>query len=144
LGFTIRRPIVVLAISLVIFILSVMSLSFVPKTFLPTQDAGEFAVALDLPPGTNLDAMGEVAHQVDGIIRKNPEVRVSAQTVGGRDGEANTAEFYVQLVPAKTRKLNTSQFKEKLREQLKPMAFANPKVKDFDAVGGGQRPFNLN
>jgi HAE1 family hydrophobic/amphiphilic exporter-1 len=34
--------------------------------------------------------------------------------------------------------------KAKIREELKPFAYANIAVKDFDAVGGGQRPFNLN
>jgi HAE1 family hydrophobic/amphiphilic exporter-1 len=71
-------------------------------------------------------------------------VEISALQVGSKDGNANEASFFVRLTPAKTRKLNTGQVKEKVREQFKEIAFANPKVKDFDAVAGGQRPFNLN
>jgi HAE1 family hydrophobic/amphiphilic exporter-1 len=114
---------------------------FVPATFLPTQDAGEFTVGIDLPPGTSLDSMNELALKVDQTIRGNKEVLVSALTVGSREGDANYADLYVQLVPSKKRNMNTSEFKEILREQLKAYAFANPKVKDYDAVGGGQRPF---
>ena len=117
---------------------------YVPKTFLPPQDAGEFAVGLDLPPGTNLEAMNEAAKKADKIIRSNKEVEVSALTVGNQTGKSEVADFYVRLVPAKMRHLNTMQLKEKLREQLKPLAYANPQVKDYDAVAGGQRPFNVN
>jgi HAE1 family hydrophobic/amphiphilic exporter-1 len=64
--------------------------------------------------------------------------------VGGQNGEANVGTMFVRLVQAKQRKLNTSEVKAKVREQLKPFASANVAVKDYDAVGGGQRPFNLN
>jgi hydrophobic/amphiphilic exporter-1 (mainly G- bacteria), HAE1 family len=71
-------------------------------------------------------------------------VQTTVLVVGDRDGAANKASFFVSLVPSKQRVGNTSQFKDKLREQLKTYAYATPKVKDFDAVGGGMRPFTLN
>jgi HAE1 family hydrophobic/amphiphilic exporter-1 len=40
--------------------------------------------------------------------------------------------------------MNTSEFKERIRAMLKKYSYANPIVKDYDAVSGGQRPFNLN
>ncbi|NCA28662.1 MAG: efflux RND transporter permease subunit, partial [Proteobacteria bacterium] len=41
--------------------------------------------------------------------------------------------------------ISTSQFKEKLRAQIKDFSYANPVVKDFDPSGGASRgqPFNL-
>jgi HAE1 family hydrophobic/amphiphilic exporter-1 len=127
-----------------VFIVCCLAVAHVPATFLPPQDAGEFAVSLDMPPGTNLGAMSDVARKIDAEIRKNKEVEISALTVGSRTGDPNYADFYVKLVSAKDRKLNTSDVKQKLRDQLKPYAYANPIVKDYDAVGGGQRPFILN
>jgi HAE1 family hydrophobic/amphiphilic exporter-1 len=145
LGGVLKHPALTLVAAAAIFLFSTLFVGkYVAKTFLPTQDAGEFTVALDLPPGTNLPRMTDISLQTDEIIRKNSEVAVSALTVGGRDGEANKAEFYVHLTPANSRKLNTSQFKDKLREELKAVSFANPLVKDYDPVAGGQRPFNLN
>jgi HAE1 family hydrophobic/amphiphilic exporter-1 len=143
LHFTVRRPGFVIVCSLFIFFALMYTAKYIPKTFLPTQDAGEFAMAIDLPPGASLEQMAATAKEVDDVLRSNAEVAVSALTVG-KQGEANTAEFYVALVPRKERKLNTSQFKQKLRDQLKPFARLNPQVKDYDAVGGGQRPFNVN
>ncbi len=141
---TVKRPFMALLVSTVIFLLTMSTIIFVPKTFLPAQDAGEFTIGLDLPPGTSLQAMSEVALKVDESLRKNAEVAVSALTVGSRQGDPNYADIYVHLVDSKQRKVNTSQFKERLRNQLKDFAYANPKVKDYDAVGAGQRPFNLN
>ncbi len=140
----VARPGKTFGITLVILILSGVALKYTPKTFLGAQDYGEFSVGLDMPPGTNLNEMSEVAHKVDAIVRANPEVKSSVLMVGSRDLESNVATFFIELVNAKQRKVNTTQFKDRLREQLKPFAFANPTVKDVDMVGAGARPFNVN
>jgi HAE1 family hydrophobic/amphiphilic exporter-1 len=118
--------------------------SNVPKTFIPPQDNGEFSVNIDLPPGTSLLEMNRVSLDVDKLLRSHKEVLYSVLTVGTKDGESNKASFYVKLVPSKQRSINTIKFKELLRGELKPFTFANPSVRDYDAVGGGMRPFSLN
>jgi len=144
LRWILRHPLKALAGSFLIFLGSCGTLKFVPKTFLPPQDAGEFAVGIELPSGASLEAMAKVAQEVDQVIRKNSEVRVTSLTVGGRNGQSNVAEFYVSLIPAKQRSMNTTQVKAKIREQLIPFAHTKPAVKDYDAVGGGMRPFALS
>jgi HAE1 family hydrophobic/amphiphilic exporter-1 len=63
----------------------------------------------------------------------------------GQTLEANKASFFVTMIPYKQRKdLSTTDFKARLREQLKPYAQYRPIVKDIDNVGGGQRPFTMN
>jgi len=145
LKFTMKRPFVILGLALVIFFASFAALKSTPKTFLPPQDSGEFVVSMDLKPGTSLDGMNTIATQIDAAVRKNKEVLSTVLTVGDKNGQPEKASIFVNLVPSKQRKgINTSQFKELLRQQLKPFAYANVAVKDFDAVGGGQRPFNVN
>lgn len=122
----------------------VILVKFVPKTFLSPQDFGEFVVGLDLPPGTSLDEMARVAGEVEALVRSKPEVALTSMSIGGRDGQANVAEIFVNLVPSRQRKVNTTQFKELMRGDLKPFTFANPLVKDLDIVAGGQRPFNVS
>ncbi|MBX7230780.1 MAG: efflux RND transporter permease subunit [Bdellovibrionales bacterium] len=140
-----RRPFFTLGASFVIFIACVSLVRFVPKTFLPAQDAGEFSVGLDLPPGYNLESMTKVALEVSNLLAKNPQVETRALVVGNQNGDPNEASIYVHLVPYKQRPgFSTSDVKEIIRQQLKPYAYANPAVKDYDAVGGGMRPFNLN
>ncbi len=144
LRFSLQKPLTVLGSSLMVFLGSCSVVGFVPKTFLPPQDSGEFTLSLELPPGTNLDSMNKVAQKADVLLRSNPEVEVSSLTVGNETGKVEIAEFYVRLVPSKNRKLNTIEFKEKIRKQMTAFSYANPQVKDFDAVSGGQRPFNVS
>jgi len=144
LGYVVNHPLKTLSITFVITILCFGSVAYVPKTFLPAQDAGEFQVSFDLPPGSSLDETTKVGLAIDEALRKNPEVAVSALVLGGQNGEANVGSTFVRLVKAKQRKVNTSEFKARVREQLKDYAQVNVAVKDYDAVGGGQRPFNLN
>lgn len=141
---TLNKPKSILFVAVVIFIVSILLVKFIPKTFLPAQDNGEFMVSLDLPPGTSLSHMDQVAQKVDAILREQKEVLQTVLTVGSANGESNKANIFVEMVPAKNRKINTSDFKSRVREDLKPFAYANPVVKDQDRTGGGARPFNLN
>lgn len=140
-----RNSFIAVLVSFGIFAGSLFILGkFVAKTFLSPQDFGEFVVGLDLPPGTSLDEMARVATDVEKFVRSKPEVELTSMNVGNRDGQSNVAEIFVNLVPSRKRKMNTSQFKEMMRQELKPFAFANPLVKDLDIVAGGQRPFNVS
>lgn len=141
---TMKKPKLILAGAFGIFVASIFLTKFVPKTFLPPQDNGEFMVSLDLPPGTSLDKMNRVAGEIDQLVRNQKEVFQTVMTVGNSSGEFNKANIYVEMVPSKNRNLNTSDFKAAIREKLKTFAHANPVVKDQDKVGGGQRPFTLN
>lgn len=141
---TIDNPMKIILGGVLIFVLSIFSLKFVAKTFLPPQDQGEFSINMDLPPGTSLKEMERVSLEVDKVVRAHKDVESAVLTVGNKNGESNKASFYMKLVPSKQRKLNTIQFKELMRTELKPFAFANPQVRDYDAVGGGERPFSLN
>ncbi len=138
------KPKFILLSALGIFIFSLVVTKFIPKTFLPAQDNGEFAVSLDLAPGTNLDRMDKVAKEVDSALREYKEVSQTVLTVGNGSGESNKANIFVEMVPSKKRDVNTSEFKETVRKRLKSFAEANPLVKDQDKAGGGQRAFNLN
>ncbi len=138
------KPWIVIGASTAIFVAMMYTGKFVPKTFLPTQDSGEFTVKLELPPGSSLNAMSEAARAVEARVRSLKEVELTALTVGNADGEANTAEIYVYLVPRANRELNTSGTKEKLREKLVEFSHTNPRVVDFDGVGAGLRPFNID
>jgi len=111
---------------------------------MPPHDNGEFSVTLDLPPGTSLSAMDEFSARVDTQIRSNKEVKQTIMIVGGRDGESNVAQYYIELVPSKQRGMTTSAFKDIMREQLVPFKEANPKVSDVDMFAGGMRAFNIN
>lgn len=127
-----------------IFVGSLYLAKKVPKTFLPAQDFGEFLISLELPPGSSLDSVSKAALAVDEAVRSFPAVDHTSLTVG-KEGEPNTAEFFVELVPRKKRDMDTSEVKDVLRARLgKEFAFAKPIVKDIDIIGGNLRPFMVN
>jgi HAE1 family hydrophobic/amphiphilic exporter-1 len=145
LRWVLRHPFATLSSAVIIFLATMYTGKYVTKTFLPTQDAGEFQVAIDLPPGTSLEAMSNLGLEVSNLISRNKEIDVRALTVGNTEGEVNSANIYVKLVPGNQRRgISTSDVKERIRQQLKPYTYAHPAVKDYDAVGGGDRPFALN
>lgn len=138
------HPVKTLLSGVLVFAISIFAFTKVTKTFLPPQDAGEFSVALQTPPGTSLEKTAEIGLAVDKIIRQNKEVELVSLMAGNKDGDSTVIDAYVHLVTSDKRDVNTSQLKERLRGQLKEFAEYTPQVKDYDAVGGGQRPFTLN
>lgn len=144
LRLTLRRPKMILFGALGVFVLSLMVIKFIPKTFLSPQDNGEFYVSLELKPDTSLDKMDRRVREVDAVLRAQPEVKQTLVTVGTSSGEANKSSIFVEMIPSTKRKISTSEFKAVIREKLKPFAEMNPLIKDKDKVGGGGRPFSLN
>ncbi len=145
LVFSIKNPGKILILTIVIIAGSIVAFTKVPKTFMTESDNGEITVALELSADSSLDATTNVALKIDEIVRSNPEVLISAASAGTMSRQANKGDLYVKLLPKKDRNISTTQFKEKLRGQLKEFKFANPVVKDFDPSGGASRgqPFNL-
>jgi hydrophobe/amphiphile efflux-1 (HAE1) family protein len=145
LKWTIDYPKTVLVIAVVLFVGSVSLAKFIPKTFLPAAENGIFQVNLDAPPGTSLEKMADIANRVDAEIRQHPAVALTALTVGTKDGESNKASAFIQLKPFKQRSTSTSKTKTDLRASLAHFSQeAIVKVGDYDAFGGGQRPFMMN
>ena len=144
LGWSLKRPILTLFGAFLIFIGSFLALAKVPKTFVPPQDTGEFVVSMELAASADLQTTHTKAAAIDARIRENPEVERTVLSVGGRTGESYVADIFVQLVPAKQRKVNTTQMKERVREHMVAFADARPKVQDRSGMGGTQQPLNIN
>ncbi len=142
LKFSIIHPIIVLSTSLFIFFASIYSISYLPKTFLPAQDHGEFNVTLELEAGTPLEKMDEISKKVTSVLQTIPEIDKITTIVGSE--AANTTRFFISLLPDSKRDLNTTDIKKIVAEKLKPFDYAKPLVTDIDMVGVGLRPFNLN
>lgn len=138
LKFTLKRPVFILSSAVLIFVASLMLTKYIPKTFLPAQDQGKFQVTLDMPPGTSVQKMADIAQDAYKQIAAHKEIKLVAMFNTNR-----TTTMFVEMIPAKERNMNTSQFKDLMRKELENFSYANPIVKDIDNVGGGQRPFTL-
>lgn len=141
---TLKHPLKVLFVSLVIFTLSIISIKWIPKTFSKTPETGEFTVSLTAESGSSLAATTKIIQEVEEVLKKNKEVIRTVVTVGG--SEQNTGQIIVKLCPKKERKISTADFKDLMREQLKPYSSLAPAVSDSSgmAMGGKNQPFNVN
>ena len=139
-----RFPFVSMVIILSVVFALASTIRFIPKTFLPASDSGEFLIVLEKAPGTTLQEMSEVSLKIEQEIRKNPSVALVITTVGNTSGQSYRTENFVKLVDFKNRKFSTSQVKTQMRELMKQYPEASPKVTDVDIVGGSQRPFVIN
>lgn len=127
-----------------VFVFSIILGGFVPKTFLPANDIGEFAVVIEKPVGTSIYETESFMKKIEEDIRKEQGIALISRTVGTNEGEGNKGNFFVKLVHAKERNKNTTQFKDAIREKLKIYSQeAIISVTDIDISGGGQKPLNL-
>jgi hydrophobic/amphiphilic exporter-1 (mainly G- bacteria), HAE1 family len=141
-----KAPLSTIGISVAVFIGSIFIARFIPFTFLPPQDNGEFFITYELPAGASLDASDLVAKQIEEKVRALKEVDYVLAVVGSGQNESNKGSFFVRLVDSGKRSENTTEMKEKTKEALKD--FKKYKVIATDQApgqgGGGQRQFNLN
>lgn len=121
------------------------SVNYIPKTFIPANESGEFVVAFELEPGTTLEQMTEMVKKAEEKIRENPIVELTLTTVGDTNGRSYVGEVYIKLLPFNKRSFTTSEVKVQIRDMVqKEFLYAKPKVKDVDFIGAGQRPFVVN
>jgi HAE1 family hydrophobic/amphiphilic exporter-1 len=145
LKWIVRYPLTTIIASALVAAACMYTVKWVPKTFLPPADSGEYMISYDLPPGSSLDETNKIGDEIDTILRKRKEIQTVALILGGQNGQANTGTIFVTLVPSKQRpKITTTMMKESARKDLEPYAYAHVAVQDVDNVGGGQRPFLLN
>ena len=74
LGPVLHHRAMVIAGSLVLFVISLSLLKLLPQEFVPEQDTGRFRVSYDLPIGTSLDLTNKMALQIEGYLASRPEI----------------------------------------------------------------------
>lgn len=145
LKYTLHNPKKVLLAGAVIFFGSMVSIAFIPKTFLPSPDNGEFAVTIELPVGSSLVATSTFTEKVEKLFEGDSAVDMVLAIIGNANNESNKASLFVRLVERKNRSMTTTDYKETVREKLKEFEKqAIVSIGDIDAVNSGQKPLNLN
>ncbi|WP_413574663.1 efflux RND transporter permease subunit [Bdellovibrio sp. HCB290] len=145
LKFTVVHPKTILFGAVVVFIASMTTIIWIPKTFLPNADAGEFSVSVELPVGSSLEATSNLVAGIEKVFDGDKAVEIVVTTVGTANNESNKASMYVRLVDPKKRSMMTSDYTESLRKKLEPFKDkATVSIGDFDPVNSGEKPLNVN
>lgn len=119
--------------------LSVEVVSQVPGEFIPAEDRSEFAISIEMPTGTSLDATSEVAEAVAKDVREHlPGVRDTFTTVGAGAAQVSQARINVALEGPRSRAWSQAQGMAWVRERLADLAEQDIEVgvEMIDPFGG--------
>ncbi|WP_413570529.1 efflux RND transporter permease subunit [Bdellovibrio sp. HCB117] len=145
LKYTLANPKKILLAGTLIFFSSLVTIAFIPKTFLPSPDNGEFNVNIEMPVGSSLMATSTFTEKVEKIFENDPAVDMVLAVVGNTNNESNKAMLFVRLVERKKRSMSTTDYKEEIRKKIKQFdKEAIVALGDIDAVNSGQKPLNVN
>jgi len=106
--------------------------------FFPEDDRSEFIMALETPPGSNLEYTRLKAEEAARIARAHSSLVLYTYTTLGNQatGGVDEGNIYVRLVPKDKRSLSAEQFAEVLRHETKQMSGATISVFTNDFNGG--------
>ena len=112
--------------------------------FVPVTDQSELNIAIETPPGSNLDYTSLKAEEIARMIRARSEVGYTYTTVGSTSGssEADNATIYVRLKPKNQRALSQDQIGQILRTDMRQVGGATA-FTFASGFGGAQKQLQL-
>jgi HAE1 family hydrophobic/amphiphilic exporter-1 len=134
-----RFPWLTVFAALLTLALSVVVVSQVPGEFVPAEDRAEFAVTIEMPTGTSLEATSAVAEAVSQDIRENlPGVRDTFTTIGSGTSTVSIARINVSLDKAGQRTWTQMAAMSWVRDRLSDLGErgVEVKVEQIDPFGG--------
>jgi hydrophobe/amphiphile efflux-1 (HAE1) family protein len=133
--------------ALALFALSLLSIQWITKEFMPTQDIGVFLIRFQTPVGSSLTFTSNKGAEMEKILKDEPSIGHYFVNVGGFEGgETNKGISFISLKPRDERKESQQHVMDYIRDEIKKRI-----PKDFDAFlinpsgnfGGAKRGTNV-
>ncbi len=127
-----------LAIATLALVGSFVLVSRVKAEFVPPEDRGEFALNVELPTGTSLEASKDVIQAVAADVRKHaPGVRLTFTTIGeGAQGQVNLGKIQVVLVPTNQRQFRQQDLMAWARARYQSLENVLITAAEISPIGG--------
>jgi HAE1 family hydrophobic/amphiphilic exporter-1 len=138
---------VIIAISVVTFLLMFPLNRMVGREFVPNEDMGEWTIHMDAPEGTSLEGTQEIAFQVlkefegiEGIAQIEPMVNPTGGGGGGGGFGSNVTHihFQCQALPIGERKHTQGEIITEMRKRLAMHPAYRPSITSRNALGSGE------
>ncbi len=132
------------AVATVIMLVSSFALipsGFIGTEFMTQSDRGEFAVTVELPPGSTLDNTNKISHKIESQIVQIPEVQKIFANIGvSNEGmlgsfSNNVTEINVTLIPRSERKRSTDEVGNAIKEMVSAIPGVNVRVNPIGIFG---------
>ncbi len=125
------------------FVLSIVGLMLIPKSFVPDADFGAPNLTIELPTGVRLEDTAAASAAAYRVVARQPEVQNVVESIGeGDSDEIRTAQLYIQLVPRKQRSVTQKEWEDRVIKELKTIPDAEMYF-NKQSGGGGGRDVNI-
>jgi multidrug efflux pump subunit AcrB len=124
------------------FVLSIVGLGLIPKSFVPEDDLGSSALHIELPPGVRIDDTAAASAAAYRIIARQPEVADVVESIGNNDEGIRSAELDIALVPAKQRHVSQREFEDRMLKDLRA-SIPDAQIHFFRGNGGSDVVFYI-
>ena len=131
------HPLAILGVSALVFAMTFPLNRMVGRTFIPSEDMGQFIVHLDTPEGTSLEGTADVAKELAAEVRGIEGVAHIQYLAGSQ--RVNHAHLFVFLQPPNERKVTQDEVVAQMRKILAAHPSANPIVSVRSPLGGGEQ-----
>ncbi len=129
---------------------ALIPLGFIGAEFMTQSDRGEFAVSLELAPGTTIEHTNKVSQQIEKMIGKMPEVERMYANVGSSSeglvgfASSNSTEITVTLVPKEARIKSTDQVGNDIKQMVQRIPGVKVRINPIGIFGtANQTPLQL-
>ncbi len=123
---------------------------FIGAEFMTQADRGEFAVTLELAPGTTIEQTNRISQQVEKMMGKMPEIERMYSNVGASSegligfGASNSTEISVTLVPKNARVKSTDQVGDDIKRMVQTIPGVKVRINPIGIFGtANQTPIQL-
>ena len=104
--------------------------------FFPTDDRSEFNIAIETPPGSNLDYTRLKTEEILRVVKEHPQVRYTYATLGSSEsGSVDEGNVYVRLIPKHDRSIGAEEFAQRIRDEVNPIGGVKASVFTSDFSG---------
>jgi HAE1 family hydrophobic/amphiphilic exporter-1 len=113
-----RLAMVGLATASFIIAIALPATGLVGAGFFGKDDRSELSIALETPPGSNLDYTRIKAEEAARMARRHPEVIYTYTTLGAATGAVDNGTIYVRLKPKHERNIGAEELGTKIRSEV--------------------------
>jgi len=149
LAIPLRHPWLVVAVSLILFVLSMSLVKGIRQEFVPLQDQDLIIVNGQTKPGSSLEFTSEKAKEIDSILKRHPQITgyYTSMGAGGPASEVNQFFSLAKLKSREKRPVTHQQIMDELRDEFKKVEGVKASLRDMSTRGltsGKQFPISFN
>jgi HAE1 family hydrophobic/amphiphilic exporter-1 len=143
LGWSLRHRLATVGVAVACIAFSVWLSGKIGSDFMPSFDREEMQVSFEAPSGTTLKETTTVAHKLNALLKRHPEVAYTFATIGTGTSSVNQGAIYVRLTPKGERRMTDFELRAAVRKELVGWPGLQTSVEEAEQMGDA-RPIQIS